>query len=178
MANSSFSICAYWVSAGVIAHHVNATGWPNRMSAAPSPDQEVSHWIVTSSLNEYYLNTGSLDKVSFSFWKNSLCGWLHTHSVSCRINCHKGSVMSDNLGTNFARYVTMPINLCTAAASSGSGIFRMAWTFSGCILSPSPEDTCLINGTFVVCSWIFSLFNWTCFSSQCCRNISRFWLWS
>ena len=111
---------------------------------APSRDYDASHCRVTSLLGSKYFNTGSLVINCFTCFHDFSCVSFQCHCTSLSNRRLNGSVTSDRLGRNFARYVIIPSSLCRAFLSEGVGIATIALTLLGSGLSHqgSVHDRC------------------------------------
>jgi hypothetical protein len=61
------------------------------------------------------------------------CSSFQVNSVSCRVNRRIDSMWFARLGRNLAKQLTNPFIRCTPSASSGFGISKTAFVFSGSI---------------------------------------------
>ena len=97
--------------------------------------------------------------------------WSNCQRAFFEISCRSMKISSERWGMNFYRYATMSRNRCRSAFDCGSGMSRIAWTFSGSRRSPSPVSLCpknVISVAFVVhlslfnLSWLSRILNRTC----------------
>ena len=101
---------------------LNATGCPSDNMTAPSADSDAPYCRVTSLLGSKYFNIGSLVINYFTCFHDFSCVSFHCHCTSLSNRRVSGSVTSDRLGRNFARYVIILSILCRAFLSEGVGI--------------------------------------------------------
>ena len=131
------------------------------------------NWLldgVTGLLESKYFSTGASQIMCLSLAIAVLCVFSQHHCASLHSSCLNGSVTSDKLGRNLARYCTIPKNSFNDLTLVGFGMLTIAAIFSGSGANPLSVSTCPINGTDVHLSFTFVGFN---FSLALLRNALR-----
>ena len=134
---------------------------------APSRDYDASHCRVTSLLGSKYFHTGSLVINCFTCFHDFSCVSFQCHCTCLSNRRLSGSVTSDRLGRNFARYVIIPSSRCRAFLSEGVGIATLPWLY----LDPAWGHQGLVHDQCRDSTWMF-------FSRHLARSAIRFLSWS